>query len=119
MIMLEVCRVRKHNKTEEWDPFEEDEWFIMKIAGTLFWFNSCLDIVQSPFIGLKGNIKHFASLLNTGVNGVVEWDDNTSYEISYFVDGEVPYDRRCDIDYKELLLRLLVERGFIEIVECE
>lgn len=118
MIMLEVCRVRKHIKTEEWDPLEEDEWFIMKIAGTFFWFNSCLDIVQSPF-GLKGNINPFASLLNNGVNGVVEWDENTSYEISYFVDGEVPYDRKWDIDYKELLLKLLVERGFIETVEYE
>ena len=117
--MVEVCRVRKHYPDEKWNPFEEDEWFIMKVGGILFWFNSCLDIVESPFIGLEGNLQQLGHLLNTGVNGVIEWDDETSYEVSYFVDGEIPYDRKWDIDYKELLLRILIERGYLEPAGCE
>ena len=112
--MIEVCKVERIIPEEKWTPFMEDEWFILKVAGTMFWFNSCLDIVDSPFIELEGDLRPFGNMLNDGVNGIVEWEDDVSYRFIYFEDGRIPYDREHDIDYKELLLRLLLERGYIE-----
>lgn len=109
--MVEICKIEKIIPEEEWNPFEEDEWFVIKVAGTLFWFDSCLDIVDSPLIVLDGDLRPFGNMLNSGVNGIVKWDEKTCYKFIYFEDGKIPYDGEWDIDYKELLLGLLVERG--------
>ena len=115
--MIEVCRVEKWIVDEKGavDAEYDELYFIAKVAGTLFWFNACLDIIDSPFIGKDWNLRPFGRLINDGVNGTFEATPTEEYDVIYYEDGVMPYNRHEDIDYKELLLKLLVERGYIGV----
>lgn len=113
--MIEVCRVEKWTVNEHGavDAEYDELYFIVKVAGTLFWFDECLDVIDSPFIGTDYDLRSLGRIINSRANGTFKASPTVEYDIIYYEDGVIPYNRHEDIDYKELLERLLIERGYI------
>lgn len=90
----------------------DDLYFIAKTDEYIYWFNMCLDIIDSPIKDRGYNLRPFAKIINSGTNGTFEASPTEEYDIIFYEDGVIPYNRHEDIDYKELLWKLLVQRGY-------
>ena len=113
--MIEVCRIEKWTVEdgEAVDDIYDELYFLVKVIGMgmFFWFDACLEIIQSPFIGKDYNLRPFGRIINQGVNGTFEATPTEEYDIIYYEEGVMPYNRSENIDYKELLERLLLEKA--------
>lgn len=103
--MIEVCRIEKWDSEDS--TIYDEIYFIAKLMGLHFWFDACLDIIPSPFLTEDYDLRPFSGLINQGVNGTYQPTETIRYEIIYYKEGVMPYNQKEDIDYKELLEKIL------------
>ena len=111
---MEVCRIEmwKINNNETTDDIYDELYFIAKTDNGFYWFDACLDIIPSPFIGKDYNLRPFGKIFNSRTNGTFKANTTTEFDIIFNEEGIIPYNKHEDIDYKELLWKLLVQRGY-------
>ena len=112
--MIEVCRIEKWavRNGQATDSEYDELYFIAHTGHNIYWFDMCLDIIESPLKGKEYNLRPFGRIINSRTNGTFEASPTEEYDVIFYEDGVIPYNRHEDIDYKELLWKLLVQRGY-------